>query len=295
MDIETLNALYSHAGWVTFTYGENGFPLALITTPDATAVITLYGAHLLSYHPHTDGRDVLFLSEKAIFQEGTPIRGGVPICWPWFGSRDHSPDHGVARSRMWRIIDSELLENDECALTFELTDTPQTYALWAHRFTLTLRVTVGKKLTMELTTHNDDTVPFTITQALHTYFSLHDITQTTIRGLEGCVYSDKTDHGAEKRDHDPITITGEVDRVYHYDGGEIGIEEETRTLHIASEGSKTAVVWNPWIRVCAQKADLDAQDYQKMVCVESATIGEDSITLHPNESFTLKTTYWSTK
>jgi glucose-6-phosphate 1-epimerase len=198
MDIETLNSLYSHAGWVTFTHKENGFPLALITTPDATAVITLYGAHLLSYRPHTDGRDVLFLSEKAIFQEGTPIRGGVPICWPWFGSRDHSPDHGVARSRMWSVIDSELLENDECALTFELTDTPQTYALWAHRFTLTLRVTVGKKLTMELTTHNDDTVPFTITQALHTYFSLHDITQTTIRGLEGCVYSDKTDHGAEK-------------------------------------------------------------------------------------------------
>jgi len=294
MEIHTLNSLYSHAGWVTFTQGENGFPLALITTPDATAAITPYGAHLLSYSPHTDGQDLLFLSEKAIFNEGTPIRGGVPICWPWFGSRENSPDHGLARSRMWQVIDSELLKNDECALTFELTDSPKTYALWHHRFALTLRVTVGKKLTMELTTHNRDTTPFTITQALHTYFSVDDITQTTISGLEGCIYSDKTDNGCEKSEEVPIAIKGEVDRVYHHEGGEIRIGEGRRTLHIAAEGSKTAVVWNPWIRVCAQKADLASEDYQKMVCVESATIGNDSITLKPNESFSLKTTYWST-
>lgn len=296
MDIETLNSLYSHAGYVTFKEGPEGFPIALITTPLATAAITPYGAHLLSYAFASDPDDLLFLSNKAIFKEGTPIRGGVPICWPWFGPDPQSlgrSDHGLARTRMWNVISSDLLADQECSITFELTDTPGLYALWPHRFRLTLRLTVGKTLTMELTTQNRDNTPLELTQALHTYFAVGDVTHTNITGLEGYNYLDKTDNSREKSQKDPIIINAETDRVYPFDGGDIVIHDEAlnRQIYIECEGSRSAIVWNPWIRVCEEKADLSSDDYRKMVCVETANAGNDIITLLPGESHILKVVY----
>lgn len=296
MDIETLNSRFSHAGYVTFKKGPDGFPIALITTPHATAAISVYGAHLLSYTFASDENDLLFLSEKAVFKEGTPIRGGIPICWPWFGPDPEKlgrSDHGLARTRVWSVVSTYLLKDQECSISFELTDTPETYALWPHRFRLILKVTVGKKLTIELTTQNRSEIPFEITQALHTYFTIGDITQTQITGLEGCTYSDKTDKSHEKRDNTPILIERETDRIYSHKGGEIIIHDEAlqRRIHIESEGSKSTVVWNPWIRVCEQKADLSSDDYKKTICIETANVGNDAITVQAGESHTLKAVY----
>ncbi len=296
MDIEALNSRFSHAGYVTFKEGPERFPIALITTPHATAAITPYGAQLLSYTFASDHNDLLFLSEKAIFKEGTPIRGGVPICWPWFGGDPEGKgrsDHGLARTRMWHVASSYLLKDQECSISFELNDTPETYALWPHRFRLILKVTVGKQLTIELTTQNRGESPFELTQALHTYFTIEDITHTQITGLEGCTYSDKTDESLEKRDNTPILIERETDRIYSHEGGEIIIRDEAlqRRIRIESEGSRTAVVWNPWVRVCEQKADLASEDYKKMICLETANAGNEIITVEPKASYTLKAVY----
>jgi len=296
MDVETLNSLYSHAGYVTFKEGPNGFPVALITTPHATAVITPYGAHLLSYQFACDENNLLFLSDKAIFSKGTPIRGGVPICWPWFGPDPQNlgrSDHGFARTRMWSVISTDLINNQECSITLELRDTPQTYTLWPHNFCLILKLTVGKTLSLELTTHNLGDTTFEITQALHTYFAIGNILQTTIIGLEGFSYSDKTNDGCEKREENALCIDTETDRVYSYDGHELVLQDDAlnRNIHIACEGSKTAVVWNPWIRVCEQKADLSPKDYKKMICIETANTGDEIITLKPKENHTLKAIY----
>lgn len=296
MDIETLNSLYSHAGYVTFKEGPNAFPIALITTPHATAAITPYGAHLLSYRSTSDSNDLLFLSDNAIFKEGTAIRGGVPICWPWFGPDPQKlgrTDHGLARTRMWDVISTDLLADQECAITFNLSDTPETYALWPYHFQLTLKLTVGKSLTLELTTHNLGDTPMKLTQALHTYFSVGDITQTRITGLEGFTYTDKTDESREKPQKDAIHIDDETDRVYPFDGGEIILYDDAlnRNIRIKSEGSRTAVVWNPWIQVCEQKADLASEDYKKMVCIETANTGDEIITLQPDEYYSLKAVY----
>lgn len=296
MDIDALNSLYSHAGYVTFTEGPGGFPIALITTPHATAAVTPYGAQLLSYTFASDSNDLLFLSEKAIFTEGTPIRGGVPICWPWFGPDPEGKgrsDHGLARTRMWNVVSSDLLEDQECSITFELTDTPETYALWPHRFRLTLTLTVGRALTMELTTHNLGDTSIKLTQALHTYFAVGDIKQTKITGLEGFAYSDKTDSGIQKREESAIRIDAETDRVYPFDGGDILIHDDAskRTIRIKCEGSKTAVVWNPWIRVCEQKADLSSEDYKKTLCLETANAGDETILVNPHQSHTIKAIY----
>lgn len=296
MEIEELNSLYSHAGYMTFKEGPEGFPIALITTPHATAAITPYGAQLLSYTFASDFNDLLFLSEKAIFKEGTPIRGGIPVCWPWFGPDPQGQgrsDHGLARTRMWSVVSSDLLSDQECSVTFELTDTPETYALWPHRFRLILTLTVGRALTMELTTHNLGDTPITLTQALHTYFAVGDISRTSITGLEGFTYSDKTDSGAEKKEDSPIRIDAETDRIYPFDGGDILIQDESlkRKIHIGSGGSKTAVVWNPWIRVCEQKADLCSEDYKNTLCIETANAGNEIIIVQPKQSYTLKATY----
>lgn len=296
MDIEALNSLHSHAGYVTFKEGPNGFPIALITTPDATAAITPYGAHLLSCRFHSDNEELLFLSDNAIFSEGTPIRGGVPICWPWFGpdpQKQGRSDHGFARTAMWRIVSSKLTPTKECVMIFDLTDTPESFALWPHHFRLSLTLTVGKILTLELTTQNRGDTPFELTQALHTYFRVGAIADTRISGLEGFSYSDKTDHGRQKFQENAIAIEEETDRVYPFEGEEIVLHDNARrrTIRIGSEGSHSAVIWNPWIRVCEQKADLSAEDYQTMVCIETANAGMDIITLHPGESHTLKARY----
>lgn len=296
MDIETLNSRFSHAGYVTFKEGPEGFPIALITTPHATAAITPYGAHLLSYTFTSDKNDLLFLSEKAIFKEGTPIRGGVPICWPWFGPDPENlgrSDHGLARNRMWNVVSTYLLKDQECSISFELTDTPETYAIWPHRFRLILKVTVGKSLTMELTTQNRGDTPFEITQALHTYFTVGDITQTKIIGLEDFTYIDKTDESKEKREDTPITIASEIDRIYPTEGGDIIIHDPAmkRQIQIASYGSKSAIVWNPWIRVCEQKADLNSEDYHRMVCIETANAQSDRRMIAPSESHLIRAVY----
>lgn len=296
MNIETLNSLYSHAGYLTFKEGPNGFPIALITTPHATAAVTPYGAHLLSYRFASDSSDLLFLSENAIFKEGIPIRGGIPICWPWFGSDPEQlerPDHGLVRTRMWNIVSSNLLPDQECAITFELTDTPETYALWPHRFRLILKLTVGKQLTMELTTQNRGESPLELTQALHTYFAIGDITHTRITGLEEFTYSDKADNGHEKTKDEAIFINAEIDRVYPTDGDKIVLHDDAnkRNIHIECEGSHTAVIWNPWVRGCEQKTDLTAVDYKKMVCIETANAEDDTITLLCGERHILKAVY----
>lgn len=296
MDIETLNSLHSLAGTLTFKEGPGGLPIALITTPDATAAITPYGAHLLSCTFASDSNDLLFLSPKAIFQEGIPIRGGVPICWPWFGPdplQKGRPDHGLARTRMWNVASSALTPDSGCSVTFELTDTPETFAIWPHRFRLTLTLTVGKTLTMELTTENRGDTPMELTQALHTYFSVGEISHTSITGLEGFTYADKTDGGIEKTQNGAIRIDAETDRVYPFDGRDIILHDDTlkRTVRITCEGSRSVVVWNPWIRVCEQKADLSAEDYKKTVCIETANADNDSITVQPKQSYTLKAIY----
>lgn len=296
MNIEELNSLYSHAGYITFKEGPSGFPIALITTPHATAAITTYGAQLLSYTFASDPHDLLFLGDKAIFSEGTPIRGGIPICWPWFGPDPQNQgrsDHGLARTRIWKVGSTYLLGEGECVITFELTDTPETYPLWPHHFRLILKLTVGKKLILELTTRNLGDTPMVLSQAFHTYFALEDIARTTVTGLEGCIYRDQTEGRAEKTQSGEIRIDSETDRIYHSGGNDIILNDELRQrkITIASEGSKTAVVWNPWSRVCNLKPDLDTDDYKKMLCIETANAGEDLITLEPEQKYTLKATY----
>jgi glucose-6-phosphate 1-epimerase len=285
MNIEELNKNHGIEGQVKFMEGAGGFPFIMVDNAKGGAVISVYGGQVLSFQPANE-QNLMFLSEAAYYEAGKGIKGGAPICWPWFGpdpEQQGRPVHGFARDRFWNVIKTEATGNGDSKVTLGLTDTAETRAIWPHSFNLDLEVTVGESLNLELITRNKDTVPFSITQALHTYFKVRHIDQVTILGLEGVAYLDKVDNYAQKTQAGAITINSEVDRIYQDVQKELVIDDIAydRRIRIRASDSRTAVVWNPWAKISAQMGDLKDDDYEHFVCVETANAGSEVVEIAP--------------
>ena len=297
MDIAQLSSEFGLADRLKFTEGKGGFPMIEIDNAKAIAVISLYSGQVLSFRPKSETEDVMFLSNKAYYQAGKAIKGGIPVCWPWFGADPEGlgrAAHGFVRNRMWTIAGSTDTADGDTQVTLTLTDTPETQAIWQHSFKLTLVVTVGETLTVELISYNPGKEPFTLTQALHTYFKVGDIRQVQVLGLDGTHFLDKTDGGAKKAQVGATTIAQEVDRVYlDVTAPKLTITDASLDRHICitAQGSKTAIVWNPWAEVGAKMADLDENDYQQFVCVETANAANDVVTVAPGAEARLVANY----
>ncbi len=268
--------------------GPGGLPMVAVDNAHATARIALHGGQVLSFRPTGAAADLLFVSERAHFQAGMAIRGGVPVCWPWFGADPQGlgrGSHGLARTRVWDLRRTATLPGGETWLELGLTDTPETRALWPHAFDLTLEITVGTMLRLALTTRNTGASPFSITQALHSYLAVGDIAHTTVLGLDGCHYIDKAKGagGAVKQQAGAVHIAGEVDRIYTDAPASLAVMDSAlgRRIDIRAQGSRTAVVWNPWVAIAAGMADLEDDGYQRFVCVETANAADEVITLPP--------------
>ena len=286
MTLEALNAEHAIADQLRFVAGPDGLPLVQVRNAHAEAVVSLHGAQVLSFRPVGASADVLFVSERAHFQTGKAIRGGVPICWPWFGADPQGlgrPSHGIARTRVWSVWDTASTPDGETQITLGLVDTPETMAVWPHAFHLAMEITVGARLRLALTTRNTGEAPFTITQALHSYFAVGDIAMTTVTGLDGCHYIDKAAGGAVKQQAGEVAFAAEVDRIYTGAPAELAVEDRAlqRTVRIHAEGSRTAVVWNPWATLAAGMADLRDDEYRRFVCVETANAGDEVVTVPP--------------
>ena len=273
--------------------GPGGLPMIDIRNAHATARVSLYGAQVLAFQPRGE-RELLFLSERAAYQPGKAIRGGVPVCWPWFGPDPQGlgrPAHGLARTRQWQLRGSGILPDGQTRLTLGLRDDDQTRALWPHAFDLSLDITVGRTLHLALCTRNTGSTPMTLTQALHSYFAVADIHQTRVEGLDGCTYTDKARvaGGAQRLQAGPVHFSGEVDRVYARVPADLRIDDGAgqRTVRVRAEGSQTAVVWNPGPDISAGMADLDDDAWRRFVCVETANAGEEVIHLAPGAQHTL--------
>jgi glucose-6-phosphate 1-epimerase len=296
-NIAQLNNDFGLANRLKFVEGNGGLPLIEIDNANAKAVISLYSGQVLSFQPKSAAQDVLFVSNKAYFQTGKAIKGGIPICWPWFGPDPEGkgrPAHGFVRNRMWGMAKSLETPDGNTQVTLTMTDTPETQAIWPHAFALSLVVTIGKSLTVELITHNQGDTPFTITQALHTYFKIGDINQVQVTGLEGIHYLDKTNGGHEKTQTGAVTVTQEVDRVYtNVTAPDLVINDASlaRRIGITTEGSKTTIVWNPWIEIAKNMADLEDLDYLQFICVETANAADDVVTIAPGTSARLTANY----
>lgn len=287
MDVAQLNTDHGLADQLKIGEGKGSFPIIEINNAKASALISLYSGQVLSFRPKAETQDVMFLSDKAYYQTGKAIKGGIPICWPWFGPDPEGlgrTAHGFVRNRMWNMVRSLTTTNGDTQVTLGLSDTPETQAIWPKAFELTLVVTVGESLMVELITRNKGNAPFTVTQALHTYFKVGDVSQVQVLGLDGIQFLDKTDGGNEKTQVGAVTISEEVDRVYtNVTAAELVIVDTSfdRRIHITAQASKTAVVWNPWMEITAGMADLDDNDYKGFICVETANAAEDVVAIAP--------------
>lgn len=282
-ELQSLNERFAHVPGLAFKGGPGGLTVAEIANRHAQASIALQGGHVLAYQP-SGQKPVLWVSRHSQYAAGTPIRGGIPVCWPWFGPHPvdaEKPAHGFARISSWSVLDA--VAGDATRLRLGLTDIEATRSLWPHAFQLELTVTVGLHLEVELTIRNPGPAAFTCTGALHSYFALSDVAKASVDGLHGCVYLDKV-AGYERREQvGPIAVTGETDRIYVDTITDCVIEDASwkRAVRVAKRGSRTTVVWNPWVDRARQLADFGDGEYREMVCVETANAGDDRITVQP--------------
>lgn len=269
---------------------SNGFAYIEVKNASAHAKIALQGAHIFHYE-RVGEEPLLWLSQTSDFEYGKSIRGGVPICWPWFGlCRDENlPQHGFARAVMWELKSSHESSANATELIFTLFATPESLKLWPYKFELELHVMVSDKLSMELKTTNLDNRAFSITQALHSYFAVSHISHVNIKGLDKKPYLNALTYKHEAQDRD-ITFNKEIDRVYQEVDSEILLQDKNRIIHIQNEGSSSVVVWNPWIEKCKRMSAMKPTAYESMVCIESANAFDDARAIKPNESHTLKAT-----
>jgi len=280
---------------LSFNPGKGGIPVIEIKNAQASAVISLQGAHLLSWVPKGED-EVIWLSDDAKFAPAKSVRGGIPICWPWFGAHESEslfPAHGFARTVYWQVKGVQQISAGETRVTFSL-DTnalDSTKTMWPTPTVAEYSLTISKTLKIELTTYNNSDQPIVIGQALHTYFSVDDVSHTSVYGLEDKSYLDKTDEFKQKIQSGPVNFNSEVDRVYLQTADDIIIDDQKRRIIIKKQGSQSTVVWNPWETVAEKMGDLGKDGYLKMLCVESANAAEDTVTINPGDNYTLLVTY----
>lgn len=265
--------------------GAGGLPRLSINSRQGSAEIYFHGAHLTAWQPASASAPVLWLSRESVFAENKAIRGGVPICFPWFGANvadPKAPAHGFARLRAWTLLDAQEDATGVVSITLGL-ESPD-------MFQAQYRVEIGPSLTMQLQIHNPAQTPFTFEEALHTYFAVHDVRNVTVSGLEDTEYLDKV-AGFERRiqPHEAIHFTAETDRVYLNTRTACVIHDPgaRRTITINKTGSDTTVVWNPWIDKARAMADFGDHEWPEMVCVETCNVGDYARTLVPGESHTM--------
>jgi glucose-6-phosphate 1-epimerase len=255
----------------------------VIETPDAVAHVYTHGAHLTHYQRRGE-KPLLFLSEKSPMEPGKPIRGGVPIVFPWFGKNPNPslPIHGFARTQEWQVESSA-----RDSLTLLLTQNETTKSLWPFNFELRHTVTIGETLTMTLAVRNTNDAPIQFDNGLHSYFAVGDVREIQITGLQGATYLDKTKSmQRQTQSSEILRITDTIDSVYTNTTATCVIDDPMfrRKIRIEKKNSNTTVVWNPWSKQVKNFADLGPDDWRKFICVETANASDNRVTLPPDET-----------
>lgn len=303
IDVILLNkafALNAKNNKLSFINGKGDIPLIKVSNQHGSAIISLQGAHLLSWIP--DGEEeVIWLSKDATFASGKSIRGGIPVCWPWFGAYDadaensenNFPAHGFARTTIWQVLKTEILDDGGSRISFTTQPQEETAQMWPEHTSVQLQISISKKLEIELITHNNGSTAINIGQALHTYFKVGDINKVLLHGLDDLYYLDKLEAFKRKAQHGPVVINQEVDRIYLDTTNDCVIEDKSmeRSIVIIKCGSRSTVVWNPWEDTANKMGDLGHQGYKQMLCVESANAADDVVTIQPGKSHQLWVQY----
>ncbi len=275
--------------------GPGGLDRLALNAAEGGALVYLQGAHVAHFQPG-GGRPVLWMSAESRFETGKALRGGVPICFPWFGPKAGSPEapmHGYARILPWTVGAVKRETDGSLCAVLELTPQAAVGGGFPGELSATLAVTVSRSLRMELTARNVGRAAATFEEALHSYLAVSDVRQVRIGGLEGVGYVDKTAGMARKPGESvPIAIAAETDRVYTGATGIVTVEDPgwRRRVVVGKQGSATTVVWNPWVAKAKAMPDFGDDEWTGMVCVETANALDDAIHLAPGASHVMTAT-----
>lgn len=278
-------------GRLTLLEGNGELPKIEVTSDWSTAEVYLHGAHVTDFRKRGES-SLLFLSQCSRFEDRQPIRGGIPVIFPWFGAREGEVMHGYARLLDWELHEVSTVPDGGVSLRFSLAD--RTCCATCPPFHANYIVTVTDQLSLELVVTNaSKDQAFVFENCLHTYFHVGDVTAISVTGLKGVSYLDKVEHFAQKTETaEAIKFASEVDRIYLKTTGAVEIEDPVlkRRTRIEKSGSASTVVWNPWVAKAQQMHDFGNEEYKQMVCVESGNVGPDKLTLPPGRSSVLKVT-----
>jgi glucose-6-phosphate 1-epimerase len=290
---DELDPRFGIAGRAQILADEGGFPKVRITAPQSSGEMHLHGAQVTSWKP-AGTEDVIFLSRKAGWEAGKAIRGGIPICFPWFRAKTddpRAPAHGVVRTRIWAL---ESIEPDGGDITVSMStqSDAETQKSWPGDFRLLQRVTFGSALKLEFTVSNTGTTPFRFEEALHTYYKVGDVRKVRIRGLDGVTYLDNSDSNREKKQQGDVIINSPTDNAYVNTQNALELVDPVfkRSIHVAKQNSHTTVIWNPWAEGASALHDLGEGEWQQMVCAEASNILQNAVVLAPHEDHKITVT-----
>lgn len=264
-------------------------------------LVAQQGAQILSYQ-QAEQPPLIWLSPQAAYQRGQSVRGGVPLCWPWFGDLrrnpqavqahfhlEQAPAHGLVRTLDWELLGIEE-EDDAVTLRFAYDTRTQPLEGWPRDAGLTFVIRLTQDLGMSLETHNRGNTPLTLSQALHSYFAVSDVRQVKVEGLQACRYIDTLQDWQELRQQDDLRFSAETDRIYLDTAARLSIIDPGwgRRIHLDSRGSRSAVLWNPWIDKARRLSQFPDDAWQNMLCIETANVLEDVVQLNAGERHRLE-------
>ncbi|MCW0483412.1 D-hexose-6-phosphate mutarotase [Gaoshiqia sediminis] len=285
IDLDTLDEKFSIEGEVGFAELENDLVFLTISNKYADADICLYGGHVTSFRPHKT-MDLLWMSPDSMFEVGKPIRGGIPVCFPWFGphkSDPQKPQHGFARLMYWNVAETATTPTGETRVRLQLSSSEETKNYWPFDFEAELDITVGSKLNVLLKVTNTSNESFEFGSALHTYFYLSGIENIGIEGLQGTTYYNQLNPGNEVQEEAVLHIREALTRHYLDTEAAVVISDPVfrRRILVEKTGSKVTTVWNPGKEACATIGDLPDDGYESFVCVEAVNAFNNLICLAP--------------
>ena len=287
-NLDELNKKFAiYNGEMKFLAGEGGLPCIDIHCATCTGRIYLQGSQVTAWQPA--GADpVLFMSPKCVFQDGQPMRGGVPICFPWYGALAGNPDaptHGFARVMEWTVDSAGLTARGEVVIDMSLKNSDATKKYWDADFQIRHRVIFGSQLTMSLEVTNTGPAPMQFAEVLHNYFAVKDVNKVSVAGLDNTDYIDKADRRTRKHQSGPVTISGETDRLYVNTHNTCVITDAlmNRKISVEKSGSQMTAVYNPGPIKAIGIFDLGPTGWPGMLCVETLNAEDAKITLKPGE------------
>jgi glucose-6-phosphate 1-epimerase len=281
--IAELNKQFGNPPFTAVVAGNGGLTKVVIDTAAAAGEIYLHGAQVTSWRP-AGAQEVIFVSEHSHWEDGRAIRGGVPVCFPWFRAKADdakAPAHGFVRTKEWSLESISADVDGSVTVTCATESDTSTRWWWPHDFRMLHRITMGKTLRMELIVTNTGSAPFKFEEALHTYFKVDDVQKVRVAGLDGTAYLDNVDANQQKLQLGDLTLQGPTDNAYINTEAPAVIVDPAldRIVRTEKTDSQTTIVWNPWSQGAASLADLGNDEWHQMICVEASNILDAAVSL----------------